>query len=65
MLLSLLPAALAISLLVHGLLGAPLWLALLLDGQTWSTVAGMVTTLVLLAWSAQIITGGITRIESH
>ncbi|MEI8167828.1 MAG: hypothetical protein WCG26_15710 [Chloroflexales bacterium] len=65
MLLSLLPAALAISLLVHGLLGAPLWLALLLDGQTWSSVAGMVTTFVLLAWSVQIITGGITRIESH
>ncbi|NTU84634.1 MAG: hypothetical protein HGA45_35590 [Chloroflexales bacterium] len=65
MLLGLLPAALAISLLVHGLLGAPLWLAMLLDGQAWATAAGLVTTLVLLAWAGQIITGGITRIGSH
>jgi hypothetical protein len=65
MLLSLLPAALAMSLLVHGLLGAPLWLALLLDGQAWATLAGLATTLALLAWAGQIITGGITRIESQ
>lgn len=62
MLLALLPAPLLISLLVHGLLGAPLWAALLLDGQGWAVLAGLLSTLVLLAWAAQIITGGIKRL---
>ena len=62
MLLSLIPAALVISLLIYGLLGAPLWLALLLNQQTWISGAGLLSTMILLAWSGQIITGGITRI---
>lgn len=56
------PAPLLLSLLVHGLLGAPLWAALLLDGQSWAVLAGLLSTLVLLAWGIQIITGGIKRL---
>lgn len=62
MLLALLPAPLLTSLLIHGLLGAPLWAALLLDGQSWAVLAGLLSTLVLLAWAVQIITGGIKRL---
>jgi hypothetical protein len=62
MLLAVLPAALLLSLLVHGLLGAPLWIALLLDGQQWAVLAGMLSTVVLLVWAAQIITAGIRRL---
>lgn len=62
MLIAILPAPLLVSLLVHGLLGAPLWAALLLDGQGWAVLAGLVSTLVLLAWAAQIITGGVKRL---
>jgi hypothetical protein len=62
MLLALLPAPLLMSLLVHGLLGAPLWAALLLDGQSWAVLAGLISALALLAWAVQIITGGIRRL---
>ncbi len=62
MLLVILPAPLLLSLLVHGLLGAPLWIALLLDGQPWVVLAGLVSTLLLLAWAGQIITSGIRRL---
>lgn len=62
MLLAILPAPLLMSLLIHGLLGAPLWAALLLGGQSWAVLAGLLSTLVLLAWAAQIITGGIKRL---
>jgi hypothetical protein len=62
MLLAILPAPLLLSLLVHGLLGAPLWIALLLDGEAWAVLAGLLSTLVLLVWAAQIITAGIKRL---
>jgi hypothetical protein len=62
MLLTLLPAPLLLSLLVHGLLGAPLWAALALDAPGWALIAGLVATVGLLAWAAQIITGGIGRL---
>ncbi len=62
MLLAILPAALLLSLLIHGLLGAPLWIALLLEGQPWALLAGLLSTIVLLVWAAQIITGGIKRL---
>jgi len=51
-----------LSLLVHGLLGAPLWIALLLDGQPWVVLAGLFSTLLLLVWAGQIITSGIRRL---
>ncbi len=63
MLFAVLPSVLLISLLIHGLLGAPLWLALLLDGQTWAIAAGLVTSVGLLAWAGQIVTGGISRLS--
>lgn len=62
MLLAILPAPLVLSLLVHGLLGAPLWLALLLDGQPGVVIAGLVSALLLLGWAGQIITAGIKRL---
>lgn len=65
MLLSLLPAPLALSLLVNGLLGAPLWLALLLDAQPWMVLVGLLSALGLLVWAVQIVTGGIQRLGSE
>lgn len=62
MLLAILPAPTLLSLLIHGLLGAPLWIARLLDGQDWAVLAGMLSTIVLLVWAAQIITAGIKRL---
>jgi hypothetical protein len=62
MLLAVLPAALLLSLLIHGLLGAPLWAALQLDGQAWAVLAGLLSTIMLLVWAAQIITAGIRRL---
>jgi hypothetical protein len=62
LLLAVLPAPLLMSLLVHGLLGAPLWAALALQGQAWALTAGLLSTLVLLAWCLQIITGGVRRL---
>jgi hypothetical protein len=62
MLLVLLPTALLLSLLIHGLLGAPLWVALLLDGEPWAVLAGLLSTLVLLVWAAQIVTLAIKRL---
>ena len=64
MLLAVLPAPLLLSLLVHGLLGAPLWIALLLDGQAWAVLAGLLSALLLVGWAVQIITGGIRRLGS-
>lgn len=65
MLLAILPAVLATSLLVYGLLGAPLWIALLLEGAAWAVVAGLLTCVVLLVWAGQIITGGISRLTNQ
>jgi hypothetical protein len=62
MLLALLPTPLLLSLLIHGLLGAPLWAALALGGAQWAVLAGLLSTLILLGWAAQIITGGIGRL---
>jgi hypothetical protein len=62
MLLAVLPAPTLLSLLILGLLGAPLWIARLLDGQDWAVLAGMLSTIVLLVWAAQIITAGIKRL---
>ncbi|HMQ33218.1 MAG TPA: hypothetical protein PKD53_20975 [Chloroflexaceae bacterium] len=59
-----LPSVLVISLLVYGLLGAPLWLALLLDGQAWAVLVALVTSVGLLVWAGQIITGGISRLST-
>jgi hypothetical protein len=64
MALAILPATLLLSLLVHGLLGAPLWIALLLDGAAWAVLAGFLSALVLLAWAVQIVTGGISRLAN-
>lgn len=63
MAIALLPATLLISLLVHGLLGAPLWIALLLDGQPWAVAIGLVSNLALVVWAVQIITSGIRRLQ--
>lgn len=63
MALAVVPAALLISLLIHGVLGAPLWIALVLNGAAWAVGLGTVSALALLLWAIQIVTGGISRVE--
>jgi hypothetical protein len=63
MLLIVLPAALGLSLLIYGLLGAPFWVALLLGGPDWVLSIGMLTCLGLLLWAGQIITAGLSRLR--
>lgn len=65
MLMALLPATLALSLLVHGLLGAPLWLALLLSDQSWAINIGFFSSLGLLGWAAHIINAGFSQAARH
>lgn len=64
LLVAILPAPLLLSLLVHGLLGAPLWASLALAGEPWAVLVGLLSTLMLLAWAAQIFTGGIRRLAT-
>ncbi len=64
-LLTILPATLALSLLVHGLLGAPLWLALLLTDQSWVINIGLLCTLGLLLWGVHIVTLGIRQFSRN
>jgi hypothetical protein len=61
LLLFLLPVPLVLTLLVHGLLGAPLYAALLLRAQSWAGVIGMLGTLGLLVWGAHIVAGSMDR----
>lgn len=60
MVLVVLPSALLISLLVHGILGAPLWVSMLLNAQRWALSLGAVGTLALVAWAIHISASGIT-----
>lgn len=55
LLLLLLPMPLILSLFVNGLLGAPLYTALLLQAQSWAGVIGLIGTLGLLLWGAHIV----------
>lgn len=57
----LLPMPLLLSLFVHGLLGAPLYAALLLGAQSWAGVIGLLGTLGLLTWGAHIVAGSLNR----
>jgi hypothetical protein len=63
MALAIIPSVLLISLLIHGLLGAPLWIALALNGASWTVGLGAISALALLLWAIQIITGGLRRVE--
>lgn len=63
LLLALLPALLLLSLLVRGLLGAPLWVAQLIDEPAWIATIGMLSTLGLLLWAIHIVARGLSRIE--
>lgn len=58
-----LPATLLISLGVHGLLGAPLWVTLLLRGESWMIGLGTLSALALLAWAVHIVTSGLQKVE--
>lgn len=49
------PMPVLLSLFVYGLLGAPLYTALLLGAQSWANALGLVGTLGLLLWGAHII----------
>jgi hypothetical protein len=56
-----LPIPLALSLLINGLLGAPLYTVLLLDAQSWAGAIGLIGTLGLLASGAHIVAGSLER----
>lgn len=61
LLLIVLPIPLALSLLVHGLLGAPLYTALLLRAQSWAGAIGLIGTLGLLASGVHIVAVSLER----
>jgi hypothetical protein len=68
MLLTLLPSTLVLSLLIHGILGAPLWIAMfgisrLLPGQSWVITIGLISTLALLAWAVHIVCWGLQHVD--
>ncbi len=63
MVLVLIPAILLLNLLIYGLLGAPIWIALTLDGVPWAVGLGTASALALFLWAIQIVTGGIQRME--
>jgi hypothetical protein len=70
LLLTLLPATLLLSLLVHGLLGASLWVPLLLLSPPWSLtlprwliMLGLLATVTLLGWAIHIGAWGLGRFE--
>lgn len=56
-----LPTPLLMSVLVHGLLGAPLYTVLLLRAQSWAAAIGMFGTLGLLLWGVHIIASELGR----
>ncbi len=57
------PATLGLSLAVRGILGAPLWVTLLLDGAPWMLNIGLFSVVALLGWAVHIVTVGISRVE--
>jgi len=61
LLLIVMPIPFALSLLVNGLLGAPLYTALILQAQSWAGAIGLVGTLGLLASGAHIVAGSLER----
>jgi hypothetical protein len=65
LLLVVLPSVLMASLLVHGVLGAPLWVPVLLEAQRWALTLGMLGTLGLVLWAIHIGASGITLADSR
>jgi len=57
----LLPIPLALCLLVHGLLGAPLYTALLLHAQSWAGAIGLIGTLGLVASGVHIVASSLEQ----
>jgi hypothetical protein len=58
-----LPAPLVLSLMVHGLLGASLWVPLLLEAPPWASTIGVAATLALLLWAIHIGAWSLGRID--
>lgn len=65
MFLLLLPAPLLFVLVIRGLLGAPLWISLLLNVQSWAASIGIVCTIALLVWAVHIVALGISRVDQE
>ena len=61
MLLIMLPMPLALMLFVYGVLGAPLYLVLLLQAQSWAGVIGLVGTLGLVLWGVHIVASSLDQ----
>lgn len=70
-LLVLVPGVLLLSLVVYGVLGAPLWFARLLSAQellatqNWAVSIGMVSTVILLVWAIHIIAHGLKQVDQR
>ncbi len=65
MLMAVLPSVLVLSLLVRGLLGAPLWISILFQAESWAASIGMACTLGLLAWWLHITCWGLARVDKQ
>lgn len=63
MLLFLLPATLLVSLLVRGLIGAPLWIVLSLSSQDWAISIGALILLGLLALGIHVFADGVGKLD--
>jgi hypothetical protein len=63
MLLALLPSKLLLSLLIYGLLGAPIWVPLLLAAEGWALLIGLLCSIGLILWAIHIITSGLRGVE--
>jgi hypothetical protein len=63
LLLSLLPLPLIVSLLAYGLLGAPLWVARLLEDFSWVLNLGTLLSLGLLIWAGLILVRGVAMLR--
>ncbi|MDZ4718271.1 MAG: hypothetical protein SH847_07340 [Roseiflexaceae bacterium] len=72
LLLFLLPVPLLLRLLVHGLLGAPIFTVLLirtympeLATESWADLIGVAGTLALLGWGVHVVAGTLARQGDH
>jgi len=59
----LVPAPLIFSVVVRGMLGAPLWISRLLRAESWAASIGVICTLAFLAWAVHIVVWGISRVD--
>jgi hypothetical protein len=52
-----------LSVLVHGLLGASLWVPIIFEAPVWAYTIGMYATLLLLLWAVHILAASMARVD--